>query len=284
MSKFVLSAFADEISPDLSEQVRTLKDLDLRYLDLRSVDGKNVKDFTDQEVDRIRKTLDQNHIRVACIGSPIGKTPIDGPMYEALAGLARVIEIAKMLGTNQIRIFSFYPPNTSSNAFYNEYVDQAIRRLERLIPLAKREGMVLLLENEKQVVGDTIARCYRLMRSLVGENLRFLWDSANFVQVGERRVTDDAWDLLGNEIGYVHISDALHADGGVVAAGEGQAQVRDLLAHLDAANYEGFLALEPHLAQADKDGVFSAPEKMAYAVKALRELLTSLGITEEQAL
>lgn len=57
MAKFVLSAFADEISPDLSEQVRTLKDLHLGYLDLRSVDHKNVKDLSDQEVSDIREYI-----------------------------------------------------------------------------------------------------------------------------------------------------------------------------------------------------------------------------------
>ena len=284
MAKFVLSAFADEISPDLTEQVRTLKDLNLGFLDLRSVDGKNVKDLTDQEVAYIWETLDRNGIQVACIGSPVGKSPIDGPLYEALADLVRVIGIGKRLGTNRIRIFSFYPPNISTNARYDEYVDQAIRRLERFIPLAEREGAVLLLENEKQIVGDTVARCYRLVRSLAGKHFRFLWDPANFVQVGERKVTEDAWDILGREVGYVHIKDALLADGSVVAAGEGQGQVRELLEQLNAAGYRGFLSLEPHLEQAGRDGGFSGPEKMAYAVQSLRSLMASVGIEESPAL
>jgi sugar phosphate isomerase/epimerase len=284
MAKFVLTAFADEISPDLSEQVRTLKDLHLGYLDLRSVDGTNVKDLTDQEVALIRKYLDQNRLRVACIGSPVGKSPIDGSLQDALADLDRVIEIGKALGTNRIRIFSFYPPDTSTNARYDEYVDQAIHRLERFIPLAERKDTILLLENEKQIVGDTIPRCYRLVRSLVGKHFRFLWDPANFVQVGEHKATEDAWDILGSEVGYVHIKDALLADGSVVAAGEGQGQVRELLACLNTAGYEGFLALEPHLERAGKDGGFSGPEKMAYAVRALRGLMASIGIKEEQTI
>jgi sugar phosphate isomerase/epimerase len=282
MSTFTLSAFADEISPDLAEQVRVLKDLNLGYLDLRSVDGVNVLDFSDRDVTRIRETLRRNGLKVACIGSPVGKTPIEAPLSQSLQDLDRIIEIGRALDTQNIRMFSYYPPDTSSNAGYDACVDRAIRRLERLIDLAERKNAVLLLENEKAIVGDTLARCYRLMRALHGPHFRFLWDPANFVQVGEGQITADGWELLGPYTGYVHIKDAFLADGRVAAAGEGDGQVRALLQKLDAAGYEGFLSLEPHLEQAGKNGGFSGPEKMAYAVRALRRLMDDLGLEEQQ--
>jgi sugar phosphate isomerase/epimerase len=137
MSKFILSAFADEISPDLAEQVRVLKDLNIGYMDLRSVDGVNVKDLTDRDMTRIRETLHLNGIQVACIGSPVGKSPIEAPLDEALAVLDRVIEIGRVLDTRNIRMFSFYPPETSPAAGYDRYVDPALRRLERFANLAQ---------------------------------------------------------------------------------------------------------------------------------------------------
>ncbi len=280
MSQFTLSAFADEISPDLREQVRVLKDMGLSYLDLRSVDGVNVRDLTDQQVVRIREYLRLNAIQVACIGSPVGKSAIDAPLEKALADLDRVIEIARALDTRRIRMFSFYPPETSTNAGYDAYVDQALRRLERLASLAEDKGAILLMENEKEIVGDTLGRCYRLMRALAGPHFRFLWDPANFVQVGEDRVTENGWALLGEFVGYVHIKDALLKDGQVVAAGEGDGQVGTLLQKLNAAGYRGFLALEPHLERAGKHGGFSGPEKMTYAVEALRDLMNQLGLKE----
>ena len=284
MAKFVLSAFVDEVSSDLSKQVQTLKDLNLGYIDLRSVDGKYVKDFTDHEVEQIRKTLCLNGIQVACIGSQIGKSSIDSPSYKILADFARVVEIGKALGTNRIRIFGFLPPASISNNRYDEYVDQAIRHLERFIPLASHEDMIVLMENREKTVGDTVARCYRLIRALSGDHFRFLWNPADFVQVGERRVTDDAWDLLGRDLGYVHINDALLADGRMVPAGEGDGQVRQLLERLNAAGYEGFLALEPHLKGAGPDDGVPRPEKLASLITSLRKLMASLGITEERAL
>ncbi len=280
MSTFILSAFADEISPDLNEQMRFLKDLNLGYLDLRSVDGVNVLDFRDRDVTRIRETLHRNGLKVACIGSPVGKTPIDAPLSQSLDDLDRIIEIGHALDTRLIRMFSFYPPETHPKADYDTFVEQAMHRLERLIDLAERKNAILLLENEKDIVGDTLARCYRLMRTLNGPHFRFLWDPANFVQVGESRITADGWSLLGPFTGYVHIKDALLANGRVTAAGEGDGQVKALLQKLDASGYEGFLSLEPHLEQAGNSGGFSGPEKMAYAVNTLRQLLKDLGLKE----
>ncbi|MDY6874379.1 MAG: hypothetical protein SVR81_10550 [Chloroflexota bacterium] len=104
---------------------------------------------------------------------------------KALSALDRVSEIGQALGMRNIRQFSFYPPQANTTA--NRYVDQAITRLERLIGLARRKDALLFLENEMGVVGDSLFRCYRLMRSLVGDYFRFLWNPANFVRVGSRR-------------------------------------------------------------------------------------------------
>ena len=40
-----LAAFADEISPDLDEQIRVCRDNDVTHFELRSVNLKNVLDF-----------------------------------------------------------------------------------------------------------------------------------------------------------------------------------------------------------------------------------------------
>jgi hypothetical protein len=72
-----LSAFADEISPNLHEQIDVLTSENIHFLDLRGVWNTNVLDLTDQQIDSIKKTLDSHNIRVAAIGSPIGKVSID---------------------------------------------------------------------------------------------------------------------------------------------------------------------------------------------------------------
>lgn len=262
---FTLSAFGDEIAPDLDEQLRVLGDLHIGYLDLRGAWGKNVLHMDDGDVARVRQLCDRRGVVVSCIGSPVGKTPIADPLEREVANLTRIFRIAETTGARQVRVFSFYPPDMSSNARYDEYVAEATARLARLADLAGREGLLLLLENEKEIVGDTLARCHALLSGVNSPHLRFLWDPANFVQVGEARVTERGWPLLGSWVGGVHVKDALLADGSVRPAGEGDGQVGELLSELRASGYRGFLSLEPHLGGGASD--------MARAAAALRRLL-----------
>ena len=78
MSKFTLNAFADEISSELDEPIRRIKQLDIHYPDLRGVNGINVKDLADREVTRIREYFRIKGIQVGCIGRPIGEITLIG--------------------------------------------------------------------------------------------------------------------------------------------------------------------------------------------------------------
>jgi sugar phosphate isomerase/epimerase len=282
-AKFILSAFGDEIADDLLEQLQTLRQLQVRYLELRGVGGKNVLHLDDDGVAAVRRLGAEYGVAVSCIGSPIGKSPIGAPVEQELSNLERTLQIAGALGTRLVRVFSFYPPDTRGNAGHDEYVAQATTRLARLTELAQREGACLLLENEKGIVGDTLARCHAMLSAINSPHLRFLWDPANFVQVGETEPTERGWSLLGKFVGHVHIKDALLGDGSVRPAGEGHGQVGELLSCLLDSGYQGFLALEPHLAVAGYSGGFSGAEGMRLAVTALRRLMAERGCVESDA-
>ena len=277
---FALSAFGDEIAVDLDEQLQLLNELRVGYLELRSAWGKNVLYLDDDDVARVQEVLTARNVKVGCIGSPIGKSPIVDPIEKELDNLARIIEIGEALDCLRVRMFSFYPPDTSTNAHYDEYVEESASRLVRLAELAGQEGATLLLENEKDIVGDTLARCHALVSAVDSPHLRFLWDPANFVQVDEERVTERGWPLLSPYIGYIHIKDARRSDRSVVAAGEGDGQIRELLTELKASGYQGILALEPHLAFAGHSTGFSGESGMTYAVEALRKLMAEVGCVE----
>ncbi len=279
-AKFSLSAFGDEIAVNLFDQLAVLQELQVGQLELRTAWGKNVLELDDDEAGKVAALAAKMGVRVSAIGSPIGKSSIDEPMDGELRKLDRIMRTAAIVGTRRIRIFSYYPPDISTNAHYDTYVAPAIERLAVLADRAAAAGYELLLENEKEIVGDTIERCVRILSALDRPNVRFAWDPANFVQVGEAEVTARGWPVLSNFIGYVHIKDAFLRDGTVCAAGEGDGQVAMLLSNLHAAGYQGVLALEPHLAIAGHSSGFSGPEGMAYAVKALRALMAQVGCEE----
>ena len=277
-----LSAFADEISSELDEQIAVLNSEHIHFLDLRSVWNTNVLDLTDQQVARIKETLDAHGIGVAAIGSPIGKVPIDSSFDEHLHRFERAIALAQALQTPYIRIFSFYPPaaleeNRSDSGTVNpaEYRDEVLRRLREMIARARAAGVFLLHENEKDIYGDTIARCVDLLQSCNDAHFQAILDPANFIQVGQTPYPD-AYEAIRPWLRYVHVKDA-RPDGSVVVAGEGVSHWPELLQRLRSDGYDGFLSLEPHLALAGQYQGFSGPELFRRASQALQQMLQAMG-------
>jgi len=279
-ASFALSAFGDEIVVDFESQLQCLRELNVGWLDLRAAWGVGVLHLDDDRVARVHHLYHTYGIRIACIGSPVGKSPITDPLEVELANLERIFRIAERVGTRLIRVFSFYPPRGTPEAGYDACLAGSASRLRRMVELAKRDGFRLVLENEKGIVGDTVARCHALMTAVGPADLGFAWDTANFVQVGEARLVERGWPLLGPYIEHVHVKDAFLADGHVCVAGAGEGQVRELLAALRDRRYQGFLSLEPHLTIAGHSSGFSGPDGMALAVEALRGLMAEAGCAE----
>jgi len=272
-----LSAFADEISADLDEQIAVLSSEKVRFLDLRGVWNTNVLDLSDQQVTRVKETLDAHGIGVAAIGSPIGKVPIDSSFNEHLHLFERAITVAQALQTPYIRIFSFYPPAASDRGAVNpaEYRDEVLRRLREMTARARAAAVILLHENEKEIYGDTIARCVDLLQGINDAHFQAVFDPANFIQCGQTPYPD-AYEAIRPWLRYVHVKDA-RSDGSVVPAGEGVSHWPELLQRLRADGYDGFLSLEPHLALAGQYQGFSGPDLFRRASQALQQMLQAMG-------
>ena len=273
----ILSGFADEISPDLDEQLAVLAAESISHLELRSVWSTNVADLDDAQVAGFRRQLEESGVQVSAIGSPIGKIDIDAPFEPELERLRRVAEIADQLGTTLVRVFSFFIPQAADPQLYRA---QVIDRMSAFAELAAERGVVLAHENEKRIYGDRPERCADIIASVASPALRATFDAANFVQCGVRPHSD-AYELLRPYLVYAQIKDALMATGEVVPAGQGDGEVRETLAALRDSGFRGYLSLEPHLATAGRFGGFSGPEAFRLACRALTDLLADLSIQWE---
>ncbi len=271
-----LSAFADEISPDLPEQIAILKRENIAHIDLRGVWNISVLDLTDEQAISIKELLEGHGIKVAAIGSPIGKVPVDSPFDEHLERFERAIKLAHLFGTPLVRIFSFYPPAgiASDSTDPDTWRDEVVWRLREMIERARAAGITLIHENEKDIYGDTIARCVDLLQECNDTHFQAVFDPANFIQCGQTPYPD-AYEALRPWLRYMHVKDAL-PDGDVVAAGEGAARWPELLQRLRQDGYDGFFSLEPHLASAGQYQGFSGPDLFRYASQALQQMLQSM--------
>ncbi len=271
---WTLTGFADEIDADLATQLDTLAAEEMRFLELRAAWGINVLRLSDAEVARAKTELAARGIGVSSLGSPIGKIAIADPFAPHLEAFHRALHVAHELNAPFIRIFSFFMPQGDDPAAHRGAV---LDRLGQLVAAAEGAGVTLLHENEKEIYGDTPARCLDIVRSIDSPILRVAWDPANFVQVGVTPHTEGYADLRPY-IAYVHIKDALLDSGQVVPAGQGDGQVRETIAALRASGFDGFFSLEPHLASAGTFSGFSGPDLFRTAVQAFK------GILREQAI
>lgn len=259
LTKCQISGFADEISPGLDRQIQVLKQLGISWLEFRSADGINVADYTLEQAAAVKEKLDQNGIRVSAIGSPIGKIGIEEAFEPHLQSLEHVMDVAEVMDCKYVRMFSFFIPAGKDPG---KYRDAVMERMEKMVRAAKRRGLVLLHENEKEIYGDTAPRCLELLKRFGGDNFKCTFDFANFVQCGQD--TLEAYELLESYISYIHVKDAKAADGEVVLPGEGDGHLAQILKRLDDDGYNGFLSMEPHLV--DFDG-FAALEKSGKQMK-----------------
>jgi sugar phosphate isomerase/epimerase len=269
---FVLSGFADEISPDPAEQLATLAAESITHLELRSAWGTNVADFSDAQLETCQAALGDAGVSVSAIGSPIGKIDVRAAFPPELDRMRRIADIAAALGTRIVRVFSFFIPDGEPAGRYRSVV---IERMAALAEVAADRDLVLAHENEKLIYGDVPERCADIITSVGSPALRATFDAANFVQCGVRPHTD-AYHMLRPYLVYVQIKDALAATGEVVPAGQGDGQVSETLSALIESGFDGYLSLEPHLASGGAFGGFSGAAEFRRAARALKELLAGL--------
>lgn len=233
--KFQLAAFADEADSKLSGQITAMTENSISYLEIRGVDGENIADISAQKAREIRKQLDASSLKVWSLGSPFGKIEIEEDFAPHLETFKKSLEVADILGTKHIRMFSFFIPQNEDSS---KYTDKVMNRLEQFLTAAKNSDVILCHENEKDIYGDIASRCLEIHRNFPA--LKAIFDPANFIQCGQD--TKDAWELLAPYVEYMHIKDAL-ADGSVVPAGKGIGNIPYLL-----ERYKGnVLTIEPHL-------------------------------------
>lgn len=287
MAEFILSAFADEAGTTLSEQIAALKRNEINYIEPRNINGKPILTLTDEELAEVRSELDKNGIKVNSLGSPIGKYPITEPFEVHLRDFMRAIEVCKLLGTDKMRMFSFFVDQSK----LSEYRDEVIYRLTEMTKIAKEHGILLCHENESDIYGQNPEQMRDIMTSVT--DMYGIFDAANYRMNGQD-VIDGINATLIN-LAYLHIKDAIYDSKLIVPAGDGEGRIAEVLdivnAHTDKPVY---LTLEPHLFLFDaykgidkhelkvKYTFNNNSESFDFAANALKKLLTDNGYRKDE--
>ena len=266
-----LSVFADEAGSSLEEQIAALRENDLKYTDVRNVDGVNVLKFSLDEARSYKKALFAEGIRVSCIGSPLGKRDVCD-FGEFKTDLNKILQIADIFETDKIRLFSFYN--------FKGEEERVIDCLKEAVNYAKQFGVKLYHENELGIYGDSPRDCKKIVEETGCE---CIFDPANFVLA--RHDINEAEELLLPLSDFYHVKDGRYS-GEIVPAGFGDGNLKKLLSK-DGVT----LTIEPHLFEfgglanlvdhglKQSEFVFDTPRKAFDAgVRAVKNILDENGI------
>lgn len=313
-----LSGFADEaaVGKTAVEQLAAFAALGLEFYSVRFIDLgggiKNVMKLDEEELARLVALNHQYDMKVATIGSPIGKVKIvdknDGsknvyvPFDKYLQEDVRhAIALAHKLGTKLIRGFSFYPPRGDDP---EKYMAQAIDQLGQIAGLCQQEDVIYGLEIEANLMGRDGESLRRLHKHVNSPAMVLVFDGGNLSSqnLPAHRCYEE-YLKMRSALGWMHIKDYridpnLKWEGFVdeerlknfVPADEGDSGheliLRDfrsllpsLTTHMQKLGVPGvFLDLEPHLKGGGQYGGFSGPDGMGVALRALLRVLDYIGI------
>ena len=240
MAKFILSAFADEAGTLLCEQIAALKRNEINYIEPRNINGKPILTLSDEEVSELKNELDKNNIKVNSLGSPIGKYPIHEPLENHLPDFYRALEICKKLGTDKMRMFSFFTKQYE----LSECRDEVISRLTKMCEIANEHGITLCHENESEIYGQNPEQMLDLMTNI--PDLKGIFDPANY-RMNNCDVMAGIEATLVN-LAYLHIKDAIYDSQIIVPAGDGEGRISEILDIVNNSTDDiVYLTLEPHL-------------------------------------
>jgi len=316
--QIILSGFGDEAANDrtMDQQFSAMSAIGLRYMSIRFIDAgngiKNVMSLEDAEIETVKQKLDEYGLKIATLGSPIGKTKLcdvddgNGAPYKPFddyikEDVVRACDLAETFGTKLLRGFSFYHPKGSN---LEDHFDQAVDQVGQIAEVCKSRGLVFGLEVEANLVGQTGPLLARMHQSINNDSLVTIFDGGNLVMQGY--TADQVYDqyvAMKPGLGWIHIKDFANPNPGeliehvdedalkqFVPADIGDSGhlriMKDLAEFLptlqdrmSALGVPGVFAdMEPHVRGGGQFGGFSGPDGMGVALRAFCKVCDEAGV------
>jgi sugar phosphate isomerase/epimerase len=285
MSAFRTAAITDEFSPDdLDAALDGMAAVGMTGAELRVVGRRNMIDLSNDEVDRVRGTVEAKGMEIISLASPLlkcvlpGSPPLDSRVQHDVFGsphtfedqprlTARAFEIAERLGAKIIRVFSFWR-TTEPEQCYPELREALIALADE----AAARGVIIGLENEHACNVGTGAEAARFLSTLDHPALQLVWDPANASILGETPFPGGYQQLQASRIGHVHAKDCYVKDHKPVWGPVGEMGI-DWRGQIDALRrdgYRGWISLETHWTGPNGDK-FEASTICGHALRALTQ-------------
>lgn len=264
-----IAAITDEFSPNLARTLPYLREIGMTGAELRVVNGKNIMDLTDDELQRAKDLLTEAGLTVISIASPLLKCVLPNApdvdsrfQHDIFASkhtfadqprlAERAFQIAKLFQAKIIRVFSYWRTTRPEECF-----EAIARALNQLAQQAAADDLIIGLENEHACNIGTAAESAKMLAAVEHPNLKLVWDPANAMVGGENPFPGGYGLLPKHRIAHVHAKDC-HMEGDKPVWGPlGTRHVdwKGQIAALVSDGYQGHISLETHWSGPNQDKV-----------------------------
>ena len=226
-SPFRIAVINDEITQDFGRACEVAsQEFAMDWIELRGMWNKNVLKLDAKEIEEARRIMGKYQLRVTDIASPLFKVDWPGAPQSKFSPkrdqfhadftfeqqdevLDRSIELAKVFGTDRVRLFDFW--RLDDQAPYRAAMNEKLREAAEK---AAKKNIILILENEPACNTATAAEAAKVLAEVTSRNLMLNWDPGNAAERDEKPFPD-GYNLLPKErIGHCHCKDAVRKSDG----------------------------------------------------------------------
>ena len=240
------SGIADEAGKDLATQIRAHKELGWSHIEMRTVDGVQFTDLTDDQFDDAVRQLDQAGLKISCYASAIANwaTKITDPLQRDIEILERAIPRMKRTGTSFIRVMGW--PNDGLPD--EQWRDLALDRMKQLVTIAEQANIQLVLENCEGWPSQSVENTRWFFEQIPSPAFRAVYDTGNPEQHGHTN-TWQWYEVSKSRISYVHVKVYTGGPDGrfVYPDQPSPCKVTETLRDLFQSGYDGGISIEPHM-------------------------------------
>ncbi|MEQ3530172.1 sugar phosphate isomerase/epimerase [Pseudoalteromonas sp. XMcav11-Q] len=258
-----ISIISDEISQDFEKALIFCKSIDVEYVAIRSVWGKNVLNLSDEEINKVDFLLRCYGLKVSSILSPMFKCYLDVEssssfalnssfgfsvsLKEHLNMISRLFEICDRLKVNLIRVFSFLKDNGREGEVSEDRIIDYIGLLSREAELS---GNILLIENEHSCWVSTVNQLCSIINKYFdkSKNVMAALDPCNHFAIDKSSGFYTEFSKLIPRVMDLHVKDR-GFDDDILVVGDGIIDWGLIINEFKNFGYDGFVTMEPHLYQ-----------------------------------
>jgi sugar phosphate isomerase/epimerase len=279
LPRLALAVIGDEIGPSLAEMISFAAENNVRRLDVRTVDGRNLLGMELDEVAAIAGTVRKAGIDMPTFVSPLLKWPAPGKARKegkvdfafdpatcpATDPLAHGFEIANLLGAHRIRVFT--------HLRYDGYQPADLAApVARLMELAEQHDKIVEIENEPVCNVGNLVELAAFFACHNHPRLRPLVDIGNAWSMGVPPTEEDI-SALAPLVDLIHLKDRDVKAKRIVPLGDGDvpwaAELKRLLGGVTGP--EVVASMETHCPQDGRNAT-------ARSVAALRRIAAEIGV------